>query len=100
MSLPILFSVIFLAAFAVYVLLGIYTVSLNPRRILNRLFFAFCAALGIWSLGYSMAATIPDYETAMLCHRLAALGWCTLFSFQLHFVLLMTGKKQFLQNNP
>jgi len=99
MPLSIIFSLIFLLAFTVYILLGLYSLSLNPKKIKNRLFFTFCVVLSIWTLGYSVAASAPDYETALLFHRISSIGWCTLFGLQLHFIIILIGKKQFLQKH-
>ncbi|HNX29793.1 MAG TPA: EAL domain-containing protein [Syntrophomonadaceae bacterium] len=100
MPLSIIFSLIFLFAFAVYILLGLYALSLNPKNIMNRLFFTFCIVLCIWTFGYSIAASASDYETALLFHRISSVGWCGLFGLQLHFIIILIGKKRILQANP
>ena len=75
MSLPLSFSLLLLLAYAIYIMLGFYIISLNTSKAINRLFFAICMAVGIWAFGYSAAMYAPDHGIALsflsfLIHRL------------------------------
>ncbi|MEG6521948.1 EAL domain-containing protein [Desulfotomaculum sp. 1211_IL3151] len=88
---PLLFSLLFFSAFAIYLLFGLYIIYMNPRRSLNRMFSAVCISLCFWSIGFSVANSAPDLETCLLWRRISALGWGTAYSLMLHFLLLLTG---------
>lgn len=98
MSLSHIFSLVFFIAFAVYFILGIYTICINPKNILNRLFFAACISLSIWAFCFSIANSAQDYETAIFWRRLTSLGWGTVYSLLLHFFLIVTERKKILKN--
>ncbi|MGI6751873.1 MAG: EAL domain-containing protein [Anaerovoracaceae bacterium] len=91
---PIVFSILFFIAFAVYLFFGIYTVYKNPKGLLNHVFMVLCAALCFWSLGFSMANLAPDLETCLLWRRVSAIGWGSIYSFMLHYILILTKGKR------
>ncbi|ULO06903.1 EAL domain-containing protein [Paenibacillus sp. 19GGS1-52] len=98
MSLSYVFSLVFFIAFAIYFILGIYIISINPKSMLNRLFFAACLSLSIWAFCFSIANSAQDYETALFWRRLTSLGWGTVYSLLLHFFLILTEKNKILKN--
>ncbi|NLT57819.1 MAG: hypothetical protein GXX99_02520, partial [Clostridiales bacterium] len=87
------FSLLFFAAFAVYLFFGIYIIQVNPRAGLNKLFLAVCISLCFWSLGFAVANTAPDLETCLLWRRVSAIGWGSIYSLLLHFSLVLTRNK-------
>lgn len=88
---PLLFSLLFFIAFAIYLFFGLYLIHRNPKATLNRMFLAMCVSLCLWSLGFAIANSAPDIETCLLWRRVSALGWSTIYSLMLHFLLLLTG---------
>ncbi len=96
----LVFSLLFFGAFAVYLFLGVYIIYINPRAGLNRVFFALCVALCIWSLGFAMANSAPTYEDCLRWRRISAVGWGSVYSILLHFVLLLSGKKCIQKHLP
>lgn len=88
---PLVFSLLFFLAFAVYLFFGLYIINMNPKASLNRMFLAICISLCLWSLGFAIANSAPDIETCLLWRRVSALGWSTIYSLMLHFLLLLTG---------
>lgn len=98
MSIPTIFSFALFLAFVIYVFLGIYALSLNPKASLNRVFFLMCLSLSIWAFCYSIANSAPDYETTLFWRRIASLGWGTIYAFMLHFFIILTGNKKILKN--
>ncbi len=87
------FSLLFFTSFAFYLFFGLYVIHWNPRSRLNRMFLAVCISLCFWSFGFSMANSAPDIETCLLWRRVSSLGWATVYSILLHFVLLLTWEK-------
>ncbi|MGV8906285.1 MAG: EAL domain-containing protein [Acetobacterium sp.] len=96
-TIPILFSLIFYFTFMVYVFLGFYILNNDTVAIRKRVFFNLCMALSIWSLAFSIANSAPDYETALFWRRVATLGWGSLYSFLLHFFIVLTEKSNILR---
>ncbi len=97
LTIPILISVIYLTCFAIYLLSGILILSLNRESMKNRLFFFICLSLCIWSFGASISISASDYGQALCWERVSALGWGTLCSFVLHFILVLTTRYKLLQ---
>lgn len=87
------FSLLFFVAFAIYLFFGIYIIYMRPKARLNRMFFGVCISLCFWSLGFAIANSAPDLETCLLWRRVSALGWGTLYSLMLHFLLMLTGNQ-------
>ncbi|OHW63288.1 phytochrome-like protein cph2 [Andreesenia angusta] len=89
-------SMAFFATFAIYMFFGIYILSLNPREKLNRIFFGVCMTLCIWSFAFSIANSAPVHSEALLWRKISAIGWGTMYSFLLHFIFVLTEKKETL----
>ncbi|HHX62107.1 MAG TPA: hypothetical protein GX707_15565, partial [Epulopiscium sp.] len=94
---PIL-AVIFGSLIFIYLFWGIYIMKLNPKSSINRLFLAICIAMSVWSLGFSLSIMAPDLESALLWRRVAASGWGIVYSFILHFLILLTYENRKLKN--
>lgn len=98
MSLSYIFSLVFFIAFAIYFILGIYTLSIHTTNRLNQLFFAACLALSIWAFCFSIANTAQNYEAALFWRRWTSLGWGTVYSLLLHACLILTERNNILKN--
>lgn len=94
---PLLFSLLFFTAFAIYLFFGIYILHLNPKASLNKLFLIVCVSLCLWSFGFSIANSASDPGTCLFWRRVSALGWTSIYSILLHFLLLLTRKKSILK---
>ncbi|MFZ7102447.1 MAG: EAL domain-containing protein [Peptococcaceae bacterium] len=94
---PLLFSLLFFTAFTVYLFFGIYIIHLNPKASLNKLFLMVCISLCLWSFGFSIANSAPDPATCLFWRRISALGWASIYSILLHFLLILTGKTSVLK---
>ena len=70
----LIFSMLFLLAFGAYLFMGIFIMQLDVKGNLNRWFFTVCMALSFWSLGFAMANSAPNLETALFWRRFSALG--------------------------
>lgn len=91
MSNLIFFSAIYLISASVSLSMGLYTLHLAPKQLMNRVFFLMCVCLTIWALGYSVVIVAPDEDTAIVWTRIAAVGYELIYSLLLHFILLLTG---------
>ena len=92
-QLPLLFSLIFFTAFAFYLFFGLYIIYINPKASQNRLFLLVCISLCFWSFGFSIANSAPNIETCLLWRRISAVGWGSIYSLLLHFLLLLSENK-------
>ncbi|MDF2539770.1 MAG: hypothetical protein K0S76_2791 [Herbinix sp.] len=90
MSLSHIFSLIFFLSFTIYAFMGTYILSVSTKNILKHLFFLMCLSLGIWTFGDSISQTTLDYETAIFWRRFSSLGWGSLFSILMHFIIVLT----------
>lgn len=86
----LLISMLFFITFCVYVLFGVYVLGMNRRLLLNRLFFALCFSLCLWSLGLTFAVNAGNAATCLVWWRFSSLGWCTFCSILLHLMLVFT----------
>ncbi|NLH01552.1 MAG: EAL domain-containing protein [Clostridiales bacterium] len=89
MSPAIIVSVIYFAAFVFCLFLGLYIISINIKGSLNRIFFAICAALSAWLFSSAIETRAQDMDTFLLWKRLSVIGWGFLYSYLLHFVILL-----------
>lgn len=90
-------SLLFFLSFSISIFLGIYILLLDSKSELNRLFFCVCISLGIWAFAFSIVNSTKDYEMVMLWRRISAFGWGTIFSFLLHFLIVLTNHGKILK---
>ncbi|MBP7331492.1 MAG: EAL domain-containing protein [Firmicutes bacterium] len=90
---PLLFSLLFLTAFAIYLFFGIFVIRMNPKAGLNRLFLAVSISLCLWSFGFSIANSAANIEMCLFWRRISAIGWASVYSLLLHFLLLLNSEK-------
>ena len=89
-------SFFFFFACLTYLFWGIYVIKLNPKSKINKMFLCICILLSIWTFGFSVAVSVREPNISLLWYRFAAIGWSFIFSIGLHFVLLLTGRKEYL----
>ncbi|HBR02737.1 MAG TPA: bifunctional diguanylate cyclase/phosphodiesterase [Ruminiclostridium sp.] len=90
---PLLFSLLFFTSSAVYLFFGIYIINMNLKASLNKLFLIVCCSLCLWSFGFSIANSAANMETCLFWRRISAIGWASIYSLLLHFLLLLTSEK-------
>lgn len=102
MNEPIIISIIYYCTFIIYILSSIYIISLNYKASINRVFFLLLISLSIWSFSISISTSATDYESALLWRQISTLGWGTLYSLLLHFLILLinTDETQNLNVKP
>ena len=96
-NIPLLFSILFFFACVASSLLGVYILYIDPKAITNRFFFAITISLSIWALGFSIAISAPDLETCLLWRRISAIGWGSLYSELLCFLIILTERRNILK---
>jgi diguanylate cyclase (GGDEF)-like protein len=97
MRADLVISMIFFITFIIYGYIGIYALNLNSKFLVNRLFFIMCLLFSLWAFSFSIANSAVDYETALFWRRTASMGWGTVYSVLLHFILALTGRKKILK---
>ena len=97
MQISYIVSLMFFAAFIIYFSFAAYVVLQNQFSVLHHTFALLCGALAVWSFCYSVANCAPDHEICFLWRRMAVFGWGVAYSFLLHFVFALMGKKELLK---
>ena len=92
------FSILFYLACVAYVVFALYTLLLNPKGAMNIVFFAVCTATALWAFAFAMGNVATGTEDAFFWRRVATFGWGPMYSFLLHFFLLLTERHRLLKN--
>ena len=92
-----LISLIFYLGFMIYIFLGIYSITLNIKDSLNRVFLLLCLCISFWAFTFAVGNSASTYEGAFLWRRISSLGWGIAFSLITHFVLVLTEEKGVLK---
>lgn len=93
-----LWAILSLIPGACHILLGIYVFLKQPKRSLNIVFFLFETSLAIWCLFEFGHRFTNNPQTAYLCLRISAIGWCFMNSLCANFILLFSRYEKFLKN--
>lgn len=91
-------ALLFYIAFVVYLYLGIYTISLNAKSTVNKIFMAVSVAVAFWALAFSIANIMPLAQEASFWRRMASLGWGSAYSFLFHFSLIFADTHKRFRN--
>lgn len=83
---------VFYASFAVYILL------MNIHSSRNRTFFFICLTMSVWTYTIILMNLYKDYNTTLMLRRIGTIGWGTMYSFLLHFCIIMTERRHILKN--
>lgn len=97
MEYPIVFGILLAAAGGSSVACGLYAIQSNIRTPVNRVFLAMGCAMLLWCLGLAITVIAANEEICALGRRLAPIGWGTICSIMLHFILLLTKKNNLLK---
>lgn len=97
MEYPIVFGILLAATGGSSVACGLYAIQSNIRTPVNRVFLAMGCAMLFWCLGLAITVVAANEGICALGRRLAPIGWGTICSIMLHFILLLTGKNNLLK---
>lgn len=89
-----LLTIVFLLAALLSIYFGINVIRQDSKSNLNWAFLAVTISLTIWSFGLGMANSTKLYQEAVYWRRFSAIGWTTIFSLTLHFLLLISKKSK------
>jgi diguanylate cyclase (GGDEF)-like protein len=92
-SIELSFSVLFYIICVIACILGIRILLSNPRRMLNRTFFAICMCLCVWAFGFSVSICAATPQQCEFWRRVSAIGYCIIYALVLHFSLMLTDYK-------
>ncbi|RJR31178.1 hypothetical protein C4569_03040 [Candidatus Parcubacteria bacterium] len=73
--------------------LGIYTLSINPREKINKLWFLSNLAVALWTFSYILLFLTTDDKTAAFLQNFLYTGAILIPIFLFHFVVLFTYQK-------
>jgi len=85
-----LLSFLSVIAIIIYQILGFYIYKFDPAVKVNKLFFALCHALTVWSLAHTFLYFSQDLDSYWLWTKLAAMGWCFFHPIAFHLILIFT----------
>jgi diguanylate cyclase (GGDEF)-like protein len=97
MILQKLITLIFYFVFVIYTFLGIYSITLNIKDPLNRVFSFLCVNFSIWAFTFAVGNSTNSYETAIMWRSISSLGWGVAYSVLVHFTLILTKAKSVLK---
>lgn len=86
----VLFSLLFILGALLPIFWGLHIIRLNRKSTINRVFLLLAFALSIWSFGFLIANLATNLDIAMFWRRFASVGMISLYSFVIHFFLLLT----------
>lgn len=95
---PYIFSLVFFVAAIIYFVFGLYILHINSKSPLHRVFFYCCISICLWAFSFCIANSAQDYETCYFWRRFAAIGWGSIYSLLLHFILILTEQKKLLRS--
>ena len=95
--LQILISLGFYVTFVLYLLLGLYSITLNKKEALNRVFLFLCLCFSIWAYTFASGNSAKTYEDALIWRRISSLGWGVTYSVIVHFTLVLTEANRLLK---
>lgn len=90
-------SLIFTALVFIYIYGGIYVFRINSKAHVNRAFLGMCISASLWSLGFAMANSSITIEQCIFWRRISALGWTSIYSILLNFLLLLANEDNTLK---
>lgn len=86
-------SFMFFLAFCIYLYWGIDIIRINKTEQENKIFLGICIAMSIWAFSFAMSNSASDIKSAIFWGRISSLGWTSVYSLMLHFLILLSNKK-------
>lgn len=91
MTLQNIISMTLYLTFVVYVIFGTYSLTLNIKSRLNRVFACLCFCFALWGFTFAAINSSLTSGEALFWRRMSVLGWGIAYSIMLHFIILLTG---------
>ncbi|MDO9494053.1 EAL domain-containing protein [Acetobacterium sp.] len=89
MTLQNIISMTFYLTFVVYVIFGTYSLTVNIKSRLNRVFACLCFCFALWGFTFAAINSSLTSEEALLWRRMSVLGWGVVYSIMLHFSIVL-----------
>lgn len=89
--------IVYLLTSIFYVLIGAFSLMYDIKNKLNRIFFAFCLDLSLWSMMLMLMNAASDAVMATVFRRTATFFWSFFYCLLLHFLLVLVEKDKFLR---
>ena len=86
-------SFMFFLAFCIYLYWGIDIIRINKTEQENKMFLGICIAMSIWAFSFAMSNSASDIKSAIFWRRISAIGWTSVYSLMLHYLILLSNKK-------
>lgn len=86
-------SFMFFLAFCIYLYWGIHIILINKTEQENKMFLGICIAMSIWAFSFAMSNSASDIKSAIFWRRISAIGWTSVYSLMLYFLILISNKK-------
>lgn len=90
MTLKNIISMTLFMTFVVDVIFGTYSLTLNIKSRLNRVFAGLCFCFALWGFIFAALNSSLTSEEALFWRRLSVLGWGVAYSLMLHFIIVLT----------
>ncbi len=97
MTVRLLIELIYLITAVIYGVFALRIVHEGRKDTSNRLLCIIFGLMSFWSVCLMGAYAADDYNVALAWRRSAGLGWGTVFSFLLHFVIIVSGYDKWLR---
>jgi diguanylate cyclase (GGDEF)-like protein len=88
----IIFAALYMISALIYLYMGIFTISNDPKNIINRTYFAICCIMFAWAAVSVLVIASPDAYTATVFRRYATFAWSLLYSVLLQYFIYLTGR--------
>ena len=93
MRLPDVISFIYFLTCAVYFFYGMLILSRNTKSTMHWLVFCCCLDMSLWAISFAIGNMAPDEASCLVWRRIGSVGWGSMFSYFLHYILLLTGSR-------
>ena len=93
MRLPDVISFIYFMTCAVYFFYGMLILSRNTKSTMHWLVFCCCLDMSLWAISFAIGNMAPDEASCLVWRRIGSVGWGSMFSYFLHYILLLTGSR-------
>lgn len=97
MTVQLLIQLVYLITGIIYGVFSLRIVYEGRNDSSNRLLATLFGLMSFWAVCMMAAYAATDHDVALAWRRSAGLGWGTVFSFLLHFVLIISGHEKCLR---
>jgi len=93
----VILTILYFVCGIVYITIGIFRFSNDSKNELNKIFCIACINLACWSVLFAFRNSAINATIACFFHVYSTFFWSTFDCLLLHFIIVLTGKKSFLE---